>query len=66
METLKDRLLTAKQVCERLSCSLRHVYNLIELGHLPAFKIGSRNGFRIRESKFEEFLKKREEEEGLF
>ena len=66
MEKTKDRILNVNQVGKFLNCSRRHVYNLINLGDLPGFKIGGRGGVRVRESKLEEFLEKREQEEGLF
>ncbi|CCK81220.1 helix-turn-helix transcriptional regulator [Desulfobacula toluolica] len=56
MEKVRDRLLNVDQVGQRLQCSRRHVYNLIEKGALPAFKIGSRQGIRVKESKIEKFL----------
>ncbi|HCY87845.1 MAG TPA: DNA-binding protein [Desulfobacteraceae bacterium] len=61
-----DILLRVDQVAKRLSCSGRHVYNLINQGILPGFKIGGRNGFRVRLSKLEEFILEREDENGLF
>ena len=66
MEKKKDRILNVNQVGKYLNCSRRHVYNLISLGELSGFKIGSGGGVRVRESKLEEFLEKREQEEGLF
>ncbi len=56
MEKVRDRLLNVEQIRKRLSCSRRHVYNLIEKGDLPAFKIGTRQGLRVKESKVELFL----------
>jgi excisionase family DNA binding protein len=44
-----DSILTINQVSARLSCSRAHVYNMIESGRLPAFKIGEKRGFRIYE-----------------
>jgi len=58
METVRDRLLNVEQVRKLLGCSRRHVYNLIEKGDLPAFKIGSRQGIRVKESQVELFLKR--------
>ena len=58
-------LLKVGQVAKRLSCSPRHVYNLINDGWLSVFKIGGRNGYRIRLSKLEEFIQDREDNEGL-
>jgi len=56
METVRDKLLNVEQVRKRLKCSRRHVYNLIEKGELPAFKIGVRQGLRVKESQVELFL----------
>ncbi len=61
----KDRLLNVEQVRERLNCSRRHVYNLINMGDLKALKIGDRNGIRIKQSILEDFLRKCEYEEAL-
>ena len=58
MEKVRDRLLTVEQVRKMLGCSRRHVYNLIEKGDLPAMKIGSRQGIRVKESKLDKFLEK--------
>ena len=66
MEKTKDRLLNVNQVRERLNCSRSQVYNLINMGELPALKIGGRNGVRVKESKLEAFVDKREKEECLF
>jgi excisionase family DNA binding protein len=66
MEKFKDRLLTVPQVRERLNCSRRQVYSLINLGEIAALKIGAINGIRVKESKLEAFLDKREKEECLF
>ena len=56
MEKVKDRLLNVDQVRKILGCSRRHVYSLIEKGALPAFKIGRRQGIRVRESLVKKFL----------
>ena len=61
----KDRLLNVEQVRNRLNCSRRHVYNLINTGDLKALKIGGRNGVRVKESILDAFVQKREQEEGL-
>ena len=60
-----DKLLTVEQIHERLNCSRRHVYNLIEQGKLPGFRIGNKNGLRVRESNLEAFIQQRVYEEGL-
>ncbi len=64
-EEKRDRFLRVEQIHEILNCSRRHVYNLIEQGDLPGFKIGGRGGIRVRESKLEAFIAQREYEEGL-
>lgn len=55
-----DRLLTIEQVRERLQCSRKHVYNLINAGELPALKIGHKHGMRVRNSALEVFIGNRE------
>ncbi len=66
MGKLRERLLNVQQVAERLNCSRSQIYSLINLGELPALKIGGRNGVRIKESKLDAFVNKREKEECLF
>jgi excisionase family DNA binding protein len=58
----KDRLLNVEQVRERLQCSRRHVYNLVNAGQLPALKIGTKYGVRIRLSAVMAFIGKREDD----
>lgn len=38
---------TAQTLATELSCSLRHVYNMIESGEIAAFSVGTKRGFRI-------------------
>ncbi|MCG8632833.1 MAG: helix-turn-helix domain-containing protein [Desulfobacterales bacterium] len=56
MGKTKDRLLNVEQVKQVLGCCRRHVYNLIERGDLPAVKIGSRQGIRVKESALDKFI----------
>ncbi len=65
MDRLKDRLLNVEQVSVILNCSRRHVYNLIDIGDLPGLRIGGRGGVRVRASKLDAFLEKREREDAL-
>jgi len=65
MEKIKDRLLNVEQVKTMLKCSRSHVYNLISMGELSAFRIGERNGVRVKKSILEGFIKKREQVEGM-
>jgi len=65
MENVRDRLLNVEQVRHRLGCSRSHVYNLISMGDLPAFKIGGRNGMRVKESVLNAFILKCEKAEAL-
>lgn len=56
----RDRLLNVEQVRERLQCSRKHVYNLINAGELPAIRLGVRKGLRVKLSELEYFLEDRE------
>lgn len=56
---LPGRLLTAKQVSERLGCSLGNVYGLLESGDLPRVRIGKQKGYRIAESDLVAFIEQR-------
>lgn len=56
-QQIKDRLLSVEQVRSRLGCSRSHVYNLINRQALPAVKIGSRMGIRVKESEVNRFLR---------
>lgn len=55
-----DRLLNVEQVRERLQCSRKHVYNLINSGELAALKIGEKHGIRVRNSALQVFIENRE------
>jgi len=60
----RDRIVNVEQVRDRLKCSRAHVYNLINTGVIDAFRIGSRNGLRVRESVVQRFIKEQEAREG--
>jgi excisionase family DNA binding protein len=49
------RLLFVHTVAERLNCSKRYVYTLIETGRLEAIRLGPR-GLRVSEAALGEFL----------
>ncbi len=51
----KPRYLTMERVAEILSCTERHVYNLVVEGRLEAIKIGTR-AVRISERSLHEFI----------
>ncbi len=53
----KVKLLMASQVANRLTCSKRYVYKLIESERLRAVKIGIKKGYRISEDELERFIK---------
>lgn len=59
MTEQKERYLYVGRVAEKLKCSKRHVYNLVNSGQLKAIKIGSR-AIRVPESSLKEFLSDRE------
>ena len=62
-EYIIDRLLTTKEVAERLGLCVPHVRALINSGELKAIDCSVRNGrktFRIRESELERFIESRE------
>jgi hypothetical protein len=40
------------------------VYNLINTGVIDAFRIGSRNGLRVKESTVQRFIEEQEAREG--
>lgn len=58
MERQKEQYFYVNRVAEKLNCSKRHVYNLINSGQLKAVKIGTR-ALRIPESSLNEFLSDR-------
>lgn len=59
----QDRALNIDQVRKRLNCSRSHVYNLIQAGVIDAFRIGSRNGLRVKESVVRQFIQEKEAQE---
>jgi excisionase family DNA binding protein len=61
----KTSMLTVQEVCKRMSCSRRHVYNLIERGELPAFRYGGIRGLRVPETGVEEFITQRMVDPGV-
>ncbi len=50
---MEDKLYSVKEVAESLKISKNIVYNLINSGLLPAYKLGS---YKIRESSIDTFL----------
>ncbi len=46
----ENPVLTVKQVADRLGCSTRHVYNMINDNKLNSFKFGIEKGIRVYES----------------
>jgi excisionase family DNA binding protein len=59
MADIKNKYVTIKVVMETLSCSERHVYDLIVEGSLRAIKIGGR-AVRISEESLDDFIKNHE------
>ena len=57
---MKDKLLYIANVAERLTCSRRYVYTLIQNGGLKAVRIGVKNGLRVVESSLLEFISSRQ------
>jgi len=56
------KLLLVKEVAEVLRVSGEHVRRLIRKGHLRAFKVGRRGGYRIREEDLRSYIIKRSNE----
>ena len=54
---IKDKYLTLQIVAEILSCTDRHIYDLIVEGALDAIKVGGR-AMRVSEKSLEEFIEK--------
>ena len=48
--------LTLGRVAELLSCSDRHVFNLVTSGQLPSLRIGTARGLRVRRRDLEAYL----------
>jgi excisionase family DNA binding protein len=59
----EDRVLNVEQVRKKLGCCRSHVYNLISMGEIQAFRIGNRKGIRVKSSSVEAFLETREKSE---
>ena len=58
MTSIKDKYLTMQTVAEILSCTERHIYDLIVEGSLTAIKVGGR-AVRVSEQSLIEFIEKR-------
>lgn len=66
LATAPERYHTIPEIAEQLQTSARHVYNLIEIGALPAVDIGAlqtgshrRRQLRVTDSGFAKFLQAR-------
>ena len=57
MTSIKDKYLRLQVVAEILSCTDRHIYDLIVEGALDAIKVGGR-AMRVSEKSLEEFIEK--------
>ena len=56
----EDKLLTVMEVAERLGLYKGSVYKMIDLGMLPAVKVGPNEGaIRVRESDLDQWIKDR-------
>jgi excisionase family DNA binding protein len=55
------RLLFVHTVADRLNCSKRHIYRLIESGQLGSIRLGPR-GLRVPEDSLGEFLEKQQKD----
>jgi len=56
----KNKLLRISQVANRMNCTSRQVYYLIESGHIKALSIGMNGkGLRVFESVLKKFIKER-------
>jgi excisionase family DNA binding protein len=58
-DTPKDTLLNVEQVASRLNCSRRHVYSLIDEGHITGFNVGKTRGKRVFSSSVDHYLSKK-------
>jgi excisionase family DNA binding protein len=54
---IKDKYLTLQIVAEILSCTDRHIYDLIVEGALDAIKVGGR-AMRVSEQSLKDFIEK--------
>ena len=57
MISISDKYLTLQVVADLLSCTERHIFDLIAEGYLIAIKVGSR-AVRVSEKSLEEFIEK--------
>ncbi len=61
---ISSRLLRVDQVAQKLNCTRRQVYYLLESGEIRGLSIGStlKKGIRVRESEVDEFIERRMKE----
>ncbi|MBI2870266.1 MAG: helix-turn-helix domain-containing protein [Candidatus Omnitrophica bacterium] len=50
------KLLVVREVASIMRVSTEHIRRLIRTGHLPAFKVGRRGGYRIREEDLSKYI----------
>lgn len=55
-ESPPGELLSVPAVAQRLAVNRYFVYELIREGHLPALRLGRRNGIRVRRDDLERWL----------
>jgi excisionase family DNA binding protein len=53
------RLMTVREVADRLGCSRANVYGLINRGLLPVIRIGKSKGYRVDSNDLGAFLRQR-------
>ena len=56
---MHDRLLTAREVAERLNISRSYVYYLVSIGELPSIRI--RRAIRVQPRALEKFIAERDD-----
>ena len=56
-------LVHVRRAAQILSCTERHIYNMIKSGKIKAIKIGPR-GTRVTKRSIEQFVTSRDEQEG--
>ncbi|MGD0275908.1 MAG: helix-turn-helix domain-containing protein [Syntrophales bacterium] len=56
MKDQPDKYITVQKVAERLDCSVRHIYNLMQEGYFVIIKIGKDKGVRISEKSVNAFI----------
>ena len=54
-----ERLLTVKQIVERLQVSSQTVQLWLRTGQLPGYQLGRKAGWRVRQSDLDAFLEER-------